>query len=222
MPRKTMLSKKFLKVLLTSFSLLMLICFTFVLVSHAQNYWTPLPPYNTLWPLWSPALSPLDDAGVPVPLVTSLAPGTVLPVQPGLTWDPSVDYPWLLYNTPVGMAYFDPLYGVNYWPPSNFLDADGLAVPLLFDDPFVDPGPPTDPLWLQQNVLFGNSYFLNAYPAFLATANPQLFATATPYPLPPNIIAALELGLTIPTLGTTLYPPPGILEFLTPAGLLGW
>ena len=101
-------------------------------------------------------------------------------------------------------------------------DADGLAVPLLFDDPFVDPGPPTDPLWLQQNVLFGNSFFLSAYPAFLATADPQLFATATPYPLPPNIIAALELGLTIPTLGTTLYPPPGILEFLTPAGLLGW
>ena len=162
---RPMLNKNFLTVLLTSFSVLMLISFIFVWVSHAQ-YWQPIGPYNTLWPLWSEVLSPLDDVtGLNTPIVTSLVPGTVLPVQPGLTWDPSVDYPWLLYNTPVGMSYFDPLYGVNFWPPSNFL-VDGVAAPLIFDDPFVDPGPPTDPLWLQQNVLFGNSYFLQAYPSF--------------------------------------------------------
>ena len=153
MPDRPILSKKFTKVLLTSFSLLMLICFIFAFAAHAQD-WTPLPPYNTLWPLWSPVLSPLDDAGVPVPVVTSLAPGTVLPVQPGLTWDGSMDYPWLLYNTPVGMAYFDPLYGVNFWPPSNFVDDTGAAIPLVWEDPFVDPIAPFDySPWLQQNVL---------------------------------------------------------------------
>jgi len=215
------LSKKFSLVLLTSVSLLMLISITFVGVSQAQDYWTALPPYNTLWPLWSPALSPLDADGVPVPVITSLTPGTVLPVQPGLTWDPSMDYPWLLYNTPVGLAHFDPLNGVNYWPPSNFLDSAGAALPITLPDLY-GTLPPTGAPWLQQNVLFGNSYFLQSYPAFLATADPQLFATASPYPLPPNIIAALGLGLSIPTLGTTLYPPPGILEFLNPAALLGY
>jgi hypothetical protein len=73
-----------------------------------QN-WTALPPYNTLWPLWSPLLSPTNaTTGLPTPLVTSLTPRTVLPVQPGLTWHPSLRNPWLLYNTPLGMAYYDP------------------------------------------------------------------------------------------------------------------
>ena len=221
MSNRQMVNKKFFKVLLSSFSILMLICFIFVSISKAQN-WQPLPPYNTLWPLWSPVLSPVDDVtGLAVPVITSLAAGTVLPVEPGLTWDPSVDYPWLLYNTPVGMAYFDPIYGVNYWPPSNLLDADGAPIPILLPDLYEDLAP-TDPLWLQQNVLFANSYFLQGYPSLLATADPQLFATATPYPLPPNIITALTLGLNVPTLGTTLYPPPGILDLLGPAALLGW
>ncbi|MEW6379462.1 MAG: hypothetical protein AB1611_07625 [bacterium] len=93
--------------------------------------WTNLPPYNTLWPLWSPALSPDDSNGVPTPIVTNLEPGTVLPVQPGLTWDPAWAYPWLLYNTPAGMAYFDPVYGFNLWPPSYLIDPDtGAALPL--------------------------------------------------------------------------------------------
>ena len=68
-------------------------------IAQAQ-YWVELPPYNTLWPLWSPALSPIDViSGEPVPLVSSLASTTILPVAPGLTWDPSLPYPWLLYNT---------------------------------------------------------------------------------------------------------------------------
>ena len=222
MANRNMLNKKFFKVLLSSFSLLLFLCLTFVWVSHAQEYWTALPPYNTLWPLWSPALSPFDaTTGLPTPVVTSLAPSTILPVVPGLTWDPSMDYPWLLYNTPVGMAYFDPFYGVNYWPPSTLIDSAGAALPIVLPDLYSALAP-TDPLWLQQNVFFANNYFLQAYPSFLATADPDLFLNATPYPLPPNIVTALSLGLDIPTLGTTLYPPPGILEFLSPAVLLGW
>ena len=69
-------------------------------ITHCQQ-WTALPPYNTLWPLWSPALSPLDpDTNLLTPIVTNLSPSTFLPVQPGLTWDPDLPYPFLLYNSP--------------------------------------------------------------------------------------------------------------------------
>ena len=45
-------------------------------VAQAQ-YWAALPPYNTLWPLWSPALSPVDSGtGLAVPIVDSLSPDT--------------------------------------------------------------------------------------------------------------------------------------------------
>lgn len=93
-------------------------------IAHAQN-WAALPPYNTLWPLWSSALSPLDAGGVPVPIVSELTKSTILPVEPGLTWNPSLNYPWLLYNTPLGMAYFDPIGGVDFWPPSSLIKSNG-------------------------------------------------------------------------------------------------
>ena len=87
------------------------------------QYWAALPPYNTLWPLWSPPLSPTNPlTGLPTPIVSNLSPSTVLPVQPALTWDPYQDNPWLLYNTPIGMAYYDPIYGVEMWPPDYLKD----------------------------------------------------------------------------------------------------
>ena len=47
--------------------------------------WVALPPYNVMWPLWSPALSPISPiTGLTTPLLTSLTRNTVLPVQPGL------------------------------------------------------------------------------------------------------------------------------------------
>lgn len=93
-------------------------------IAHAQN-WAALPPYNTLWPLWPSVLSPLDAAGVPVPIVSKLTQSTILPVEPGLTWNPSLNYPWLLYNTPLGMAYFDPIDGVDFWPPPSLIKPNG-------------------------------------------------------------------------------------------------
>lgn len=217
-----MLSNEFQKMFLVTFCslLFIIICLTFTWTANAQNYWTALPPYNTLWPLWSPPLSPVDaTTGLPTPIVTSLAPSTVLTVEPGLTWDPSMAYPWLLYNTPVGLAYFDPLFGVNFWPPSKFIDAAGLAVPIVLPDLY-NALPPTDPLWLQQNVLFANAYFLQSYPSLLTTADPALLIAAAPIPLAPPIIAALNAGLPLAGL-TTLFPPPDILNLLTPAALLG-
>ena len=69
--------------------------------SVQSQYWTIMPPYNVLWPLWSPGLSPIDPiTGLTTPLVSSLTSNTVLPVQPGLVWDPCQPVPFLLYNIP--------------------------------------------------------------------------------------------------------------------------
>ncbi|MGA1795677.1 MAG: hypothetical protein ACMUIS_03860 [bacterium] len=106
---------------------------------HAQ-YWAALPPYNLMWPLWSPALSPVDPAtGLATPLISSLTSNTLLPVQPGLVKDPYRSLPWALYNTPLalggGMLFFDITYGLNPFPPSYLLDSvtgtpNPIALPL--------------------------------------------------------------------------------------------
>jgi len=102
-----------------TFIIFTLLLFTFTLVvtlghvapASAQLYWQPMPPYNVLWPLWSPPLSPLVGPAdpitglpTPVPIITSLSNNTILPVQPVLAWDPyqtNVEaFPWLIYNTP--------------------------------------------------------------------------------------------------------------------------
>ncbi len=134
-------TKKLIYTLLIS---LVALVFAYSPIAQAQN-WMALPPYNTLWPLWSPALSPVDAVtGLPTPVVASLTPSTVLPVQPGLTWDPSAANPWLLYNTPLGMVHYDPIGGINLWPPSYLLDTAGAPLPLNL--PLVyDLLPPTDP-----------------------------------------------------------------------------
>jgi len=125
-----------------SFMIINILLFTFILVAvvgfiiptsaQAQGgvltpYWAAIPPYNIMWPLWSPGLSPLDPiTGYTTPLVTSLTRDTVLPVQPGLVWDPYQSVPYLLYNTPPtfgsGLLYYHEAYGLNPWPPSYMLD----------------------------------------------------------------------------------------------------
>ena len=215
-----MLKNRVSQLFLLTLSFLLLVYLCSAGVVQAQDNWTALPPYNTLWPLWSPVLSPVDaTTGLPVPVVSSLGASTVLPVQPGLTWDPSMAYPWLLYNTPIGLAYFDPLFGINFWPPSSFLDSAGAPVPIGLPDGF-NTLAPTDPLWLQQNVLFANSYFVQAYHPLLATADPALLIPALPINLAPPALAAINAGLPIPGL-TALFPAPGILDLLTPAAILG-
>ncbi|MGA1868842.1 MAG: hypothetical protein ACMUJM_09875 [bacterium] len=209
------------KLFVIIFFIVCAVSLSFAISAHAQNNWTAMPPYNTLWPLWSPALSPYDAVtGIRTPIVTSLEATVELPVEPAITWDPSLAYPWLLYNTPVGMAYFDPLYGINFWPPASLLDDAGLPLPLVLPDLYSALAP-TDTTWLQQNVLFANSYFLQVYPSLLATADPAALIAAATIPLPPAIVAALNLGLPVVGLGTTIFPPPDILDFLTPAALLG-
>lgn len=121
-------------------------------MAEAQN-WAALPPYNTLWPLWSPALSPVDSAtGLPTPLVTSLTPETILPVQPGLTWHPNLRNPWLLYNTPLGLAYYDPIGGIDLWPPPILTNViTGFPINITLSAAYSSLLP-TPAWWLSNNV----------------------------------------------------------------------
>ena len=124
----------------------LLLCIFFILVfavvllivpmAQAQ-YWALMPPYNVLWPLWSPPLSPVDPlTGVATPLVTELTRNTILPVQPAIAWDPAYDI-WALYNTPplfgTGLLFFDRIYGLNAWPPPYLYDSvAGAPIPITF------------------------------------------------------------------------------------------
>ncbi|MGA1795854.1 MAG: hypothetical protein ACMUIL_08330 [bacterium] len=129
-----MKEKRFVWLAITG--LVLLAAFIFVNASMARaQYWQALPPYNLLWPLWSPALSPVDPGtGLATPLLTQISNNTILPVQPALVWDPAQSFPWLLYNIPSvlggGLTYFAPYYGFNPWPPSYLSDpVTGAPVP---------------------------------------------------------------------------------------------
>jgi hypothetical protein len=165
--------------------------------------WTALPPYNFLWPLWSPALSPANSLGVPTPLVSSLTPSTTLPAQPGLAWNPAISYPYFLYNSPIGMQYYDIIYGMNPWPPSYASALNPLSLPVGFNLL-----PATDPLWIQQNLPTANLAYLAEYP--------NLALSAYNLVLPPNLT-----GLN-PWLASLIYPTPAYTSLFTPADILGY
>ena len=128
--------------------------------------WAAMPPYNTLWPLWSSVLSPVDAiTGLPTPVITSLVPETVLPIQPGLTWNPSMRYPWMLYNTPLGLAYYDQFTGVNLWPPPSLINIiNGLPIELSLPADYATLlGPPFLLTFLQSDVPAANSAYQTYY-----------------------------------------------------------
>ncbi len=162
-----MKNKSSKKLIVFGFIFFLCICFINISSVQAQIDWWPLPPYNTLWPLWSPTLSPPNILGVPQPIVGSLTPDTVLPVEPGLTWDPRIDYPWLLYNTPSGMVYYDPIFGIDLWPPKYFLDALGSPIPI---DLALIKGwstlAPTKTSWLSATIPVANAAYYTSYPIF--------------------------------------------------------
>ncbi|MGA1869685.1 MAG: hypothetical protein ACMUJM_14205 [bacterium] len=110
----------------------------FILPSANAQYWQIMPPYNVLWPLYLPGISPTNPAtGLPTPLVGALTKDTILPVQPCLIWEPSQTALWALYNTPAtiggGLLYFDSAYGLNSWPPPYLQDpVTGVPNPVTF------------------------------------------------------------------------------------------
>jgi len=157
--------------------ILVALCFVYAPVAQAQ-YWAALPPYNTLWPLWSLPLSPINAlTGLATPIVSNLLPTTTLPAQPGLTWDPSMLYPWLLYNSPAGMLYFDPFIGMNPWPAPSLLNVAGLPSPLTPPLGFAAL-PPTDPAWLTTNIPLGNAAALAYLGANFPLFIPGLYLAA--------------------------------------------
>jgi len=162
------------------------------ITAKAQN-WAALPPYNTLWPLWSPPLSPINTAsGLPAPVVSSLTPRTVLPVQPGLTWHPSLRSPWLLYNTPVGLAYYDPIAGINLWPPkilTNLITGSPITITLPANYSALLP---TSAWWILSNVTPANWSYLVAYPGYLI-ALPATTATTLIQPTLNSLLTAVAL-----------------------------
>ncbi|MGA1842631.1 MAG: hypothetical protein ACMUIU_18605 [bacterium] len=203
-----MSSHKSIKSIIFWGALLLILFFTGSNLVMAQT-WLALPPYNFLWPLWSPALSPVDPAtGLKNPIVSSLYSNTVLPLQPGIAWNPIFDYPYFLYNSPVGLQYYDLLYGINPWPPSYVLDTlTGSPIPIT---PPVGYSflPVTDPAWIQTNVPIANLAYLSEYP--------NLALAAYTLSLPFNLT-----GLD-PWLASLIYPTPAFSSLLTAAQILGY
>lgn len=144
--------------------------------SVQAQYWQAMPPYNLLWPLWSPALSPVNPVtGLATPLVSTLNNATILPAQPALLWDPSYELPYLLYNVPIawggGMVYFDPYFGLNPFPPSYLLDPlTGGPAPITLPTGFGA----LSPTALQTtSVYYANLLYISQYPYLgLGVLNP--------------------------------------------------
>lgn len=191
----------------------------FPTISFSQN-WTPLPPYNTLWPLWSSMLSPVNPAtGLPTPIVTSLTPSAVLPLQPALTWDPGRPNPWLLYNSPLGLIYYDAAFGFNAWPPWPPLG----IIPPITGFPFtialpVDYGslPPTDPVWLLNTIPVANNLYNSIYPLYSYIA---AFPFAFGSPPPPVPLLTLTTPVALPIPGATAIAVPPVLSATAILGL---
>ena len=165
-----------------------------VFFTHAQaDYWTAMPPYNVLWPLWSPALSPVNPlTGVPAPLVTSITRDTVLPVQPAMLWDPASPganngpLPWLAYNAPLafggGLMIWDQYYGMRPFPPDYMLDPVSSApLPIPLPLSYWLLGPIEFEEINAYHFLLGNLAYANTYGAPLA----NLLTAAEFWGIPP-------------------------------------
>ncbi|MEW5802720.1 MAG: hypothetical protein AB1847_11530 [bacterium] len=163
--------------------------FTTPTTTTTSPNWTALPPYNTLWPLWSAPLSPVDPVtGIPTPIVTNLYRTTVLPVQPGLTWHPSLGHPWLLYNTPIGLAYYDPFLGINKWPP-DILQSTITGLPISITLPSgYESLPATPAWWLLGNVPAANWEYVTVYPSFYTSSISSPVAPALSSLLTPSAL----------------------------------
>ncbi|MGA1796741.1 MAG: hypothetical protein ACMUIL_12870 [bacterium] len=180
------------------------LCLLYISIAFCQ-YWTALPPYNTLWPLWSPILSPLDPAtGLNTPIVGSLTSATELPLQPGLTWNPALPYPWLLYNSPVGMLYYDAMFGLNAWPPSSLINLmTGAPSPLLLPTGYGGL-PPTDTAWILNTIPGANSLYTTSYPYFAYIGTLSLPLTVNLPPINALNIASYLAMLPVPP----VFAPP--------------
>jgi hypothetical protein len=175
--------KEIVKWIMTGIGVAAICILMIIPLVHAQ-YWEALPPYNLLWPLWSPVLSPVDPVtGVPTPLVSSITNATVLPVQPALYWDPAMEYAFALYNIPAalggGLTAFEPNYGLNPWPPSWLVDpGTGAPAPITLP-PFFSLLPILD---YSDDYTWGNLFYALQFPSVDITS---LLTPAQIWGLPP-------------------------------------
>lgn len=170
------------------------------------QYWAAMPPYNTLWPLWSQVLSTVNPTtGLVTPIVSSLEPNTILPVQPALTWNPALPYPWLLYNTPLGMIYYDVMFGINTWPHSSLIDPmTGGPLPIALPANYASL-PPTDSTWVLNTVPLANELYQASYPYYNFLGTLSLPAIIN---LPPITSLNLNTYLTMLPITSPVVIPP--------------
>lgn len=167
-------------------SLILFISFTlFCTPGAAQDLWAPLPPYNVLWPLWSPVLSPPDASGVPTPLVTTLTSYTVLPVEPAIVWDPALPYFYILYDAPwsSGNFYYNIATGEFItWPPGY----------LTTTNPVTNAATPA-PISLPPNyatlITFDPATWLNLWIPLVNTYNQEYWVAG----INPYLLSAVDL-----------------------------
>ena len=200
---------------------IIIICLCFIVTlylfpkSGAAQLWKPLPPYNVLWPLWSPILSPPNPlTGVPTPLISTLNKDTYLPVQPALVWDPSLPYFHLLYNyVPIDgglneLIYFDPtegafspVYAFKAWPPSSLLKAI-VTTTLAGTTTTIGPAPIALPANYASLVSFDPALWLNFWIPLASTAYQNL------YGIYPDLLTAADiLSAGYAFTGTFALPP---------------
>lgn len=195
-------------------AIMITICF-FSLKTNAQ-LWQALPPYNILWPLWSPALSPPDPVtGEPTPLITELKKNTLLPVQPALVWNPDLPYYYLIYN------YINPYYPtaapiVKYWDLAEYA-VIGTYGGYIFQDwpppnllqiiePYINtfvtvPNPITLPVGYENLITIDPSLWLNWF------VQPANIAWEDAYGVNPNLLTASAL-LPVNWVYTYYFGPP--------------
>ncbi len=166
-------------------------------------YWQALPPYNLLWPLWSPLLSPPDlVTGAATPILTELSKTTILPMQPVLAYDPywwtlagpatgwpmGFQPPWLFYNGPTGLLFFDVLYGLNPFPPPKYVDpVTGAPIPISLLAGYSLIEPTTATLSVTKALyLFelGNLYYMLGYGSGLGVDPTSLLTLSDVWGLP--------------------------------------
>jgi hypothetical protein len=90
------------------------------------------------------------------------------------------------------MAYYDPIGGINLWPPrilTNLITGSPINITLPANYSALLPTPSW---WILSNVVAANWSYLVAYPSF-STALPTTTATT----LPPPTLNSLLTGLSL-------------------------
>ncbi len=188
-----MVKKRTYLILLLSF---LIIAGLFITPSAMAQTWQAMPPYNIMWPLWSSILSPPDPlTGVPTPLINELSRNTILPVQPCLAMNPfgvaspmGDIFPYLFYNSPGGVLFYDMFYGLNPWPPPAFINSTtGAPIPLTLPAGFSFYAVPTWRLSVEYQyfVDLANLSYLIAYGNALGVSPASLLTFGDIWGLPP-------------------------------------